>query len=716
MPVIFSDQLGRMYLVATLLPLVPAAILIIFGLIRHLSRSAVATSRLAGWLNTRFNRPAVDRAGAWLSIGVMLLSAGLAVISLGEVLNQSQAEPSRAWTETTDWIRIGASPVASMENPVGLPAMTLGYWIDRTSAVLFAMVAIVGSMIFMFSLGYLQDELRPEVEDHTLHCRRRGRLLHFYVVLNLFVFAMFHLLIAENLLQVFISWELVGVCSYFLISFYGERQEAGWAANKAFIVNRVGDAGFLAALAIAWSGPQTLSISALNGMLSAADTTSLGLSPGLHLLFALGLFLGCVGKSAQVPLQVWLPDAMAGPTPVSALIHAATMVAAGVYLVARCYPMFPPDVLLIIAYTGCVTLFVAATAACVQTDIKKVLAYSTVSQLGFMMLALGVGGLAAGVFHLVTHAFFKALLFLAAGSVIHGLHHEQDLRRMGGLRRRMPITAVTMLVGVLAISGVPLFSGWYSKEAILGRAAEFALTNPRHLLLGVLPLLTAGLTAFYMFRLWFLIFTGVPRHLTHFEQAHESPRVMTIPLLVLAVFSLGIGWGWPIWAPEQSALLQVLPDMSFPGHVGPHSENSAGEWLHEHHGWLVILTALISVCGLTFAYRRYGRGKPSISAVSAEAPSGFFGQGWYFDAVYDAGLRRPFQALTVASARFDKAPDDGGGASWSSLDGWGNSIGEWIVRSGKPARRLQSGRIRGYVAILGLTVAGMLGMLAVLAL
>src|SRR5262249_47882499 len=244
----------------------------------------------------------------------------------------------------------------------------------------------------------------------------------------------------------------------------------------------------------------------------------------------LGIFLGCVGKSAQFPLQVWLPDAMEGPTPVSALIHAATMVAAGVYLVGRSYLLFTPEVLLTISYVGAITLFVAATIAVVMTDIKKVLAYSTVSQLGYMMLGLGVGGWTAGLLHLLTHAFFKALLFLGSGSVIYGCHHEQDMTKMGGLYPKMKITALTMLVGVLAISGIPLFSGWYSKDGVLGSAFGFVFHHHQHALLFLLPLATAGLTTFYMFRMWFMTFTGKPRDAHVHEHAHESPWTITLPL------------------------------------------------------------------------------------------------------------------------------------------------------------------------------------------
>src|SRR5205814_380361 len=261
----------------------------------------------------------------------------------------------------------------------------------------------------------------------------------------------------------------------------------------------------------------------------------------------LGIFPGCVGKSAQFPLHVWLPDAMEGPTPVSALIHAATMVAAGVYMVGRVFPIFTPEARLVIAYTGGITLFLAATVAIVMTDIKKVLAYSTVSQLGYMMLALGVGGWAAGLFHLFTHAVFKALLFLGSGSVIYGCHHEQEMTKMGGLFSKMKITALTMLMGVLAIAGTPFFSGWYSKDAVVAQCLGYVAVNPQHALLFILPLGTAGITTFYMFRMWFMTFTGKPRdHHVH-EHAHESPWTMTVPLIVLAVFAVVVSWGNRPW-------------------------------------------------------------------------------------------------------------------------------------------------------------------------
>jgi len=618
---------------------------------------------------------------------------------------------------------------------------------------------------------------------------RRGRYGRFFAYLSLFAFSMLNLLIADNLFQVFVSWELVGVCSFFLIGFYYERPSASRAAAKAFIVNRVGDAGFLVGIFIAWTSLGTLNIEELTRRVRSPERDTHGslefahqlvrVNPtktpnefelpakgeaGSHLalfpplwedpthfhglgykrtneqsisvppeqryfdfgampywLFVVmgaGIFLGCVGKSAQVPLHTWLPDAMEGPTPVSALIHAATMVAAGVYLVGRCYVLFAPEVLLGIAYTGAVTLFVAATIALVQTDIKRVLAYSTCSQLGYMMLALGVGGWAAGLLHLLTHAFFKALLFLGSGSVIHGCHHEQDLRKMGGLLTKMRITGLTMLVGVLAIAGAPLFSGWYSKDQVLSSALGYGLEHRQHFALFVLPLLTAAMTGFYMFRLWFLAFTGAPRdHHVH-DHAHESPAVMTVPLIVLALFSLGVAWGWPVWDADASALGRLL------------EAGRPAAWLtmfgaeaqaaHDHHLTAGALALLAAVLGAGLAAAMYWRPKLDPAAVRARAGGvyTFLLNKWYFDEAYDAALVKPAVGLAFASAAADKRPTDGETDAVPprrydvrTLDGLITTAGQLVGAAGAGLRRAQTGRLRGYVLVLALTVAGLLGML-----
>lgn len=334
---------------------------------------------------------------------------------------------------------------------IGKPAgVRLGYRVDNLTALMFFMVTLVATCIHLYSIGYMEGEVR---------------FSRFFAYLSLFSFSMLALVVSDSFFQIFMCWELVGVSSYLLIGFYYEKRSASDAANKAFITNRVGDVGFIIGLMAMWS---------MFGTFSFADifTPEGLLNPELPVdhfwltVAGIGIFVGCMGKSAQFPLHVWLPDAMEGPTPVSALIHAATMVAAGVYLTARSFPLFTPEALLVIAYVGGITLFVAATIAIVATDIKKALAYSTVSQLGYMVMALGLGGWIAGLMHLITHAFFKALLFLCSGSVIFGTHHTQEMPKMGGLLRKMPITAITMLIGVLAIAGAPYFSGFYSKSTL----------------------------------------------------------------------------------------------------------------------------------------------------------------------------------------------------------------------------------------------------------
>src|SRR4029434_1079609 len=382
----------------------------------------------------------------------------------------------------------------------------------------------VGFLIHVYSVGYMHD-------DHGY--------ARFFTYLNLFVFSMVMLVLAGNFLILFVFWEAVGLCSYLLIGFWYDRQSATDAGKKAFIVNRVGDFGFLLGIILIWVTFGTMSYAEV---FAKADT---GVSGGVYLAIALLLFVGATGKSAQLPLFTWLPDAMEGPTPVSALIHAATMVTAGVYMVARCHKLFEmaPLSLEIVAWVGGLTALFAATIGVAQTDIKRVLAYSTISQLGYMFVGVGVGAYAAGIFHLMTHAFFKALLFLGAGSVIHGLHGEQDLRKMGGLKSKMLTTTITFLVGALGLAGVPPLAGFFSKDEILAATFFDGQRVLFFLLLG-----GAFLTAFYTFRLVFLAFFGVPRMTQEARRhVHESPAVMTLPLALLAILTVvaGIALGAP---------------------------------------------------------------------------------------------------------------------------------------------------------------------------
>ncbi|MBO0697877.1 MAG: NADH-quinone oxidoreductase subunit L [Zavarzinella sp.] len=704
---------GRLYVVATLLPLAAFALLLVAGGIRAVCRPYRESNAFARFVYFFLGGHRPLRAGAYLATGAIAVSAVLAIVGLVRFLEEAEAlkaqplEMEQRWAERTPWAEVGPSGTGQAVT------LEIGYRIDHLTALMFAMVAFVATWIFVFSIGYMGDETETIHEDHEAHVTRPGRFGRFFLYLSLFSFSMLNLVIADNLFQVFVSWELVGVCSFFLIGFYHERDSAAFAANKAFIVNRVGDAGFLIGLAVVWTYFGTFNFQEIFSDLAGAGPPR----PLPHTLFVIagiGVFLGCVGKSAQFPLHTWLPDAMEGPTPVSALIHAATMVAAGVYLVGRCYPLFAPEVRLLIAYTGMITLFLAATIALVQTDIKRVLAYSTVSQLGFMMLALGVGGWVAGLLHLLTHAFFKALLFLGSGSVIYGCHHEQELTRMGGLRRRMPVTAVTMLVGVLAISGTPFFSGWYSKDLILSNAMGFASQNGQHTALFVVPLVTAGMTAFYMFRLWFLAFAGGPRSEAA-EHAHESPLVMTLPLIVLAAFSGFVAWGWPLWSPHASYLGHLLEEAR-PGMAhGLDIEDPT-----HSAGWLALAAA---VAGLGIAVLMYGVRAIDPAAVKARAGAlyAFLKEKWRFDDLYDAVFVRPAVAFAYGTARFDKRAAPAGQAdvadrtvNVSSLDGVLNAVGLGTLSVGRRLRQAQSGFIRGYVTALMLAAVALVGLIVFL--
>lgn len=784
----FPDHPGRLFLIGTLLPLAVVALLLFFGLVRFWSRSLAKTSSLAalGYRLCGGDRPA--RFGAYLSVLAIGASAVLCVSGLFQFLGEQEKQELSAkafetrWGENIDWVRLGAG---DDERPA--MALQLGYRIDSLTALLMSMVSVISTCIFVFSLGYMKDETNKVVEDHDAHVKREGRFQRFYLYLSLFCFSMMNLLIADNLFQVFISWELVGVCSFFLIGFYYERHSASTAANKAFIMNRIGDAGFLVGLCIVWayfgtfnfqqifaqlrtpdrdthraSAPVDMVNNILRGDRIPDNLDQVKLDPNgsqallfpqhwhhqdlragkvdsplkdfdayehytlipytLLVIAGFGIFLGCVGKSAQFPLHTWLPDAMEGPTPVSALIHAATMVAAGVYLVARCFPFFVPEVLIVIAYIGLITLVLGATIALVMTDIKKILAYSTVSQLGYMMLAIGLGGWTAALLHLFTHAFFKALLFLGSGSVIHGCHHEQDIRKMGGLLRKMPITAVTMLVGVLAIIGTPLFSGWYSKDLVLGQAHGYAHEHPEHAVLFWLPMLTAVLTAYYMFRLWFLTFTGKPRDEHLYSHVHESPWVMTGPLILLALASVGIAWGSPIGEVEQSEALKILHHAE-PQAVltGFGTEHYAGHELHAQTGWIALGAATLGLllAGYCFWWRAVDG-----SQLNREA-SGFskvLTRKWYFDEIYRVLFVLPTVRLAYWIGGFDKRrvkPEDAEAADATidirSVDGMLNASGLLLYAVGQRLKQVQSGLVRSYLFVLVLTVVVLFAILSVFA-
>jgi len=533
----------------------------------------------------------------------------------------------------------------------GTLSIGVDFAVDRLTAVMLMVVTGVGTLIHIYSIGYMHDE---------------DGFYRFFAYLNLFMFFMLILVLAQNFLLLFVGWEGVGLCSYLLIGYYFLEQFATNAGNKAFIVNRIGDFGFTLAVFLIVKQFGTLDFTRV---FDAAKGMPVESSAGVLTTITLLLLVGATGKSAQIPLYVWLPDAMAGPTPVSALIHAATMVTAGVYMTARSATLFThsPITMDTVAVIGLATAFFAATIGLAQTDIKKVFAYSTVSQLGYMFLGAGVGAFSVGIWHLMTHAFFKALLFLGAGAVIHGLHGEQDLRQMGGLFSHMRITALTLLCASFAIAGFPFTSGFFSKDAILVAAYARA---PWMYWLGVL---TAGMTAFYVFRAWFLAFTGKYRGHAH---PHESPLVMTGPLMILALLSLGGGFiNIPHW------LEPMFPEKA---------ENEMLAWL----------SAGVGVAGILLAYVFYVA-KPGLADSFANSMGGLYKlvyNKYFVDEVYDAAVVKP---LVGGSRTILWRGVDAG-----LIDGTVNGIGARSRGIGSILRLLQSGNIRSYAAwvVLGSVV------------
>ncbi len=671
--------------------------------------------------------------------------------------------------------------------------LSIGWYIDALTVMMFVVVTLIATCIHIYASGYMHDELH-DVTDHEVtlanghHLHRPGRFSRFFQALSLFCFSMLGIVIAGNLAMVFVFWELVGICSWFLIGFYYERKSASTAANKAFIVNRVGDFGMLIGLMALFGALGTLqfgdsatvgadghavtkpglfslfrpeangfALQVPDGMVKAAASADVariaaehadkpadaaseieaqvkgwrdaGLGRWLLFIAGVGIFCGCVGKSAQFPLSVWLPDAMEGPTPVSALVHSATMVAAGVYLVGRFYPVLSPDVLLVIAYIGGITLFIAATIALVANDIKRVLAYSTVSQLGYMMLALGVGGWVAGLFHLVTHAFFKSLLFLCSGSVIHACH-TNDMRKMGGLLKVMPWTGYTMLVGCLAIigAGVPFvvgLSGYYSKDSILAQALSFSQANPQHAILFYAVAGGAALTAFYMFRLWFMTFVGKPRDHHIAEHAHESPNVMVAPLVVLAVMAVIAGWAIPGGLGIANMLEQARPAGTAEGMTGGFA---FGQTLtfpaeHESHEGAIHVTATLTAFGtalagvlLAAAMYVWSVISPAAVATALRPIYTFLANRWYFDELYDVVFVKPAHGIAAFVSSIDRGLIDKliDGLAWSArqlagidawmdrflVDGLVNATANATWNAGIKLRGLQTGRLRQYVMFI----------------
>jgi len=661
--------------------------------------------------------------------------------------------------------------------------VTISYYIDALTVGMFAMVTLIATLIHFYASGYMHDELH-DITDHEVtlsnghHLHRPGRFHRFFQYLSLFCFSMLGLVYAGNIAMVFVFWELVGICSYFLIGFYIERKSASTAANKAFIVNRVGDFGMLIGLMALWGSLGTFAFGDVKnadgkverpgifsqvrpaehhhklqtpeGMLkfaeadaakamAAGDTTKKDTSKAAYWLLVIagvGIFCGCVGKSAQFPLHVWLPDAMEGPTPVSALVHSATMVAAGVYLVGRFYPVFAPEVLLVIAYVGCITLFIAATIAITAVDIKRVLAYSTVSQLGYMMLALGIGGWIAGLFHLITHAFFKSLLFMCSGSVIHACH-TNDMTKMGGLRKKMPYTAYTMLAGCLAIigAGIPFvigFSGYYSKDAIIEQAMSFTNANPVHKVLFYAAAGGAAITAFYMFRLWYLTFAGQPRDHHVYDHAHESPKVMYMPLVILAVFAVGVGWTVPFTNLKVVNLLeQARPDGTLAGFAAGDGQLLTSLVVpNEHDSHALAVPAGIwafssALGGFLLATAFYGWRLVDPREVKAQFKPiyNFLVGKWYFDELYQVLFVKPTHFVARRVSEFDRKVIDGliDRSAWAVrkisviddwidrtfVDGLVNLVARWTHAIGLSLRVVQTGKLRQYAMFVIVGTVGL---------
>ncbi|MDE1567762.1 NADH-quinone oxidoreductase subunit L [Aquabacter sediminis] len=556
--------------------------------------------------------------------------------------------------------------------------------VDTLTAMMLIVVTTVSSLVHLYSIGYMhEDPSRPR----------------FFAYLSLFTFAMLMLVTADNLLQLFFGWEGVGLASYLLIGFWYEKPSANAAAMKAFVVNRVGDFGFI--LGIFAIFVMTGSV-AFEGVFAAAPSLAgktinfLGHHWDAPTVIALLLFVGAMGKSAQFMLHTWLPDAMEGPTPVSALIHAATMVTAGVFMVARMSPIFElsPTALDVVMLIGATTAMFAATVALVQNDIKKVIAYSTCSQLGYMFVAMGAGAYSIGVFHLLTHACFKALLFLCAGSVINAMHHEQDMRHMGGLYKKIPFTYAMMLIGTLAITGFPFLAGYYSKDAII----ESAWASHNHFALygWLMTVAAAALTSFYSWRLVFMTFHGHPHDHHHYEHAHESPAVMTIPLGILAVGSVIAGFAlYNQFVGED--VHEFFRHSIFMG-----TENHILHAIHDIPGWAKYLPTVMMVLGFVVAYWFYivNPKVPVALAKSQDALYRFLLNKWYFDELYNAIFVKP--ALFIGRVLWKQG--DG-----RIIDGWGpNGVSARVLDVTGRVVRLQSGYLYHYAFVMLIGLAALI--------
>ena len=625
----------------------------------------------------------LPRKGDFLVVGAMAAALVLSVM----VLFEWAALPvGQAFHSSWNWFGMA-----------GGIQFKVGILVDGLTAALLCVVTLVGTLVFLFSTAYMKGDKRYE---------------RFFFWLSFFGVAMLILTLADNLLFLFIGWELVGLCSYQLIGFWSEDLDNAEAAKKAFITTRVGDVGMVLGMLVIYAACGSFDFKDIFAAVRAGD-----LSGNLLTWAGIGIFFGAVGKSAQFPLQVWLPDAMAGPTPVSALIHAATMVAAGVYLTARMFPMFSPDALNFIAWTGGITVIIGALIAFTQTDIKKVLAYSTISQLGYMILGCGVGAPWAAMFHLTTHAFFKACLFLGSGSVIHAMHHAQELKDLGGLRKKMPITFWTFVIATLALAGIPWMSGFYSKDAILLSALHSGQTT-----LFVMGFLGAFLTALYMTRLVWLCFMGEPKNKEKYEHAQESPWPIVVPLVVLALLSFGVIFEAGHFSEQffrTPAYLSSYPDTEAVRHAYVQPGAAVP---HPHHPWwFKALAYSLGAAGIGLGIWLFKSGKRDEKSRLLPGQLHDLAEGKFsMDEMYLDGFVAGANRMSNACAGFDGAAVDGvanaigkgglflgdvsGDVDNVVVDGAANLVSDVAQGAGAVGAAAHTGRVRNYLAMaLGAT-------------
>jgi len=609
-----------------------------------------------------FGRWIGDRAAMWSTVVCMALAAICGSMAFWQVALGGQPTTVTLFT----WMDVGELEFA----------WALRY--DTLSVIMVAMVTLISTLIHLYSVGYMSHDATPS---------------RFFAYLSLFTFMMLMLVTADNLVQLFFGWEGVGLASYLLIGYWYEKDSANAAAMKAFIVNRVGDVFFMLGMALTFLVFGSLEFNTIfDAAASKVDETFLGL-PALELIGVL-LFLGACGKSAQLGLHTWLPDAMEGPTPVSALIHAATMVTAGVFLLCRMSPVmeYAPVALAIVTVVGASTAIFAATIGCVQNDIKRIIAYSTCSQLGYMFFAAGVGLYQAAMFHLFTHAFFKALLFLGAGSVIHAMSDEQDIRKMGGIWKKIPVTYAVMWIGSLALAGIPIFAGYYSKDAILeGAVASGSVVGAYAFACGILA---AFLTAFYSWRLLILTFHGAPRADQHtMAHVHESPLVMLLPLILLAVGAITTGF---VFAPY---FIGDGATQFWNGAIFNLPAKHMMEALHHAPNWVPTVAKAVAISGIALAILIYGflPHLPARAAAMAPRAYQFLLNKWYFDELYDRIFVQPLRRLAVQLWQV---------GDMRIIDGMPNGAANMAASTARGMVRLQTGRVANYAfaMIIGLVV------------